>query len=308
MKIIFFGTPKFSSNILAYLFEKKFDIQAVVTQPDHIRNNKVEISEVKKLSKNYLSDENIFQPEKASDPDFIDLLKKYKADLFVVIAYGQILTQELLDLPLLAPVNVHASLLPKYRGAAPMQHCLINGDKKTGITIMRMVRKMDAGPIIDKDEIEIDDDMNFSVLEDKLCSIAKPLLLRVIERFKNKNITYQMQDENQVTFAPKITKELREVNFKNTSEVINNQIRAFADRPGAFCKISLDEEIKELKIFKIKIMDINLAPKEILIQNNTITIGSQDKAIQLIEVQLEGKKRMSASEFVHGLKNNLIII
>jgi len=228
--------------------------------------------------------------------------------LFVVVAYGQILTQELLDLPLLAPINVHASLLPKYRGAAPMQHCLINGDKKTGITIMKMVRKMDAGPIIDQDEIEISDDMNFSELEDKLCSIAKPLLLKVIEKFKNKNITYEMQDENQVTFAPKITKELREINFKNTSRAINNQIRAFSDKPGAFCRISLDSEIKELKIFRIKIIDINLKPKEVLIQNNAIIIGSQDKAVELLEIQLEGKKRMSASEFIRGVKNNIIII
>jgi len=307
MKIIFFGTPKFSADILSYLFFNKVDIVAVIPQPDHIRNKKIEYPEVKKIAKNYLEDLDIYQPEKASDKSFIDELKKYNADLFVVAAYGQILKQELLDIPKLDCINVHASLLPKYRGASPIRSAILNGDKKTGITIMKMVLKMDSGPIIEQKEIEITQGMNFSTLEEELCSISKPLLLDIIKRYERNEIIFHPQDETKVSYAPKVTKELREINFENTSSSILNKVLAFANEPGAFCKISINNEIKELKIFKIKLSDIKLKPKELNIINKSILVGTSDGCIELIEVQLEGKNKMAASNFIHGLKNSITI-
>jgi len=305
MKIIFFGTPKFASDILTYLFEKKVNIAAVVTQKDLIRNNKAFISEVKKTGFFYLNEEDVYQPEKASDVIFLEKLKKYSADLFVVVAYGQILSQKLLDIPKKGCINVHGSLLPKYRGAAPIQHAILNGEKKTGITIMKMVKKMDAGEIIMQEEIDIPADMVFTQLEEKMCEIAKPLLLEVIKKYKKNDITFIEQDEDQVTFAPKITKEIRRINFQRPSIFIYNQIRAFANKPGAWLEVLINKSKKELKIFKSQLSDIKLKPKEIKVGKDFFLIGTEDNALKILEVQLEGKKKMRAFEFIKGVKNTL---
>lgn len=308
MKIIYFGTPKFSADILSYLFEKGLNIVAVVTQKDHVRNN-VEIeSDVKKTALLHLNKNDIFQPEVASDSKFLEEIKKYKADLFVVVAYGQILKEDLLKIPPLGCINVHASLLPKYRGAAPIHHSILNGEKKTGISIMKLVRKMDAGPVIVQKEITIKEDMTFTELHDALCNLAKPLLYDVLQKFMKNEVIFHEQDESKATFASKITKELKEINFNNEAEKIYNQIRAFAEEPGAFCKISINGNIKELKIFKAKILNFQMKPKEVKIENNSIIIGCKKDSLELLEVQLEGKRRIKISEFVRGIQNNFSVI
>jgi len=305
MKIVFFGTPKFAANILSYLFEKKVNVVALVTQPDVKKNKRINISETKKIASLYLDKTDIYQPEKASDPEFINEIKNYKADLFIVVAYGQILRQALLDVPKQGSINVHASLLPKYRGAAPIQHAILNGEKKTGITIQKLVRKMDAGPIILQKDIEIKEDMIFSELEEELCLMSKPLLLQVLEMYKKNEVPLTNQDESKVTFAHKITKEIREINFDNDAKQIYNQIRAFALKPAAFCKVKIQENKKELKIFESKILDKNLKPREILLEGNSVIVGCKDSSLELIEVQLEGKKKMRASDFMRGVQGKI---
>lgn len=305
MKIIFFGTPKFAANILSYLFEKKVNIVAIVTQPDIKRNGRENIPDVKKISSLYLDKTDIYQPEKASNLDFIDSLKKYAADLFIVVAYGQILKQALLDVPKKGCINVHASLLPKYRGAAPINYCILNGEENTGITIQKMALKMDTGPIILQKEIEITDDMIYTELEEELCLIAKPLLLEVIEMYKKNDVPLINQDESKATYANKITKETREINFENSAKNIYDQIRAFALKPAAFCKVKIQENEKDLKIFDTKIVDKKLNPKEILVEDGSVFIGCKDKSLELKEVQLEGKKKMRASEFIRGVHNQI---
>ncbi|NGX63344.1 MAG: Methionyl-tRNA formyltransferase [Candidatus Anoxychlamydiales bacterium] len=302
MKVIFFGTPKFAADILTYLFEKKINIVAVVTQSDVKKNGRKYISDVKKVASLYLDKSEIYQPEKASNVDFIESLKKYGADLFIVVAYGQILKQNLLDIPKLSSINVHASLLPKYRGAAPIQHSILSGDKVTGITIQKMALKLDTGPIILQKEIEIPNDMIYTQLQDQMCLLAKPLLLEVIELFKKNAVTYTDQDETRVTYAHKITKEIKAINFENSAQKIYDQIKAFALKPGAFCNILINDKKKELKIFSCKILDISLKPKETTIENNSLIVGSSDKAIELIDVQLEGKKKMRAQDFIKGVQ------
>jgi len=302
MKVIFFGTPKFAADVLTYLFEKKINIVAVVTQVDVKKNGREYISDVKKVAGLYLDKSDIYQPEKASNVDFIEALKKYGADIFIVVAYGQILKQRLLDIPTLCSINVHASLLPKYRGAAPIQYSILSGDKITGITIQKMALKMDTGPIILQKEIEIPNDMIFTQLQDQMCLLAKPLLLEVIDMFKKNTVTYTDQDETKVTYAHKITKETKTINFENSSQKIYDQIRAFAMKPGAFCNILINDKKKELKIFSCKIIDRKMKPKEIIIENNSLIVGTSDKAIEIIDVQLEGKKKMRAQDFIKGVQ------
>jgi methionyl-tRNA formyltransferase len=308
MRIIYFGTPKFSADILSYLFEQKINIVAVVTQKDHIRNSRQSSLEVKKVAQLYLNDDDILQPEKASDLQFLEKLRKYEANLFIVVAYGQILKEELLDIPSLGCINVHASLLPKYRGAAPIHHSILMGDTKTGITIIKLVKKMDAGPIVAQEEIAIEADMNFTELQEKLCILAKPLLLQVINKYEKNEVTFCKQDESKVTFAPKITQEMKEINFNNEAQKIYNQIRAFAKKPGAFCKISVNGIIKNLKIFKAKITDLKIPSKAVKIENDSLFVGCKDRALELIEVQMENKNKMKASEFIRGIQNKISFI
>ena len=305
MKIVFFGTPKFAANILSYLFEKKVNIVALVTQPDVKKNGRENISETKKISSLYLDKTDVYQPEKASDPEFINEIKKYNADLFIVVAYGQILRQALLDVPKQGSINVHASLLPKYRGAAPIQHSILNGEKKTGITIQKLVRKMDAGPIILQKEIKVKEDMIFSELEEELCLMSKPLLLEVLEMYKKNDVPFVNQDESKVTFAHKITKEIREIDFENDAKKIYDQIRAFSLKPAAFCKVKILDNQKELKIFEAKIIDKNLKPREVIVEGSSVLVGCRDSSLEFIEVQLEGKKKMRASDFMRGAQGKI---
>lgn len=306
MKIIFFGTPKFAANILSYLFENKVNIKAVVTQSDLKKNNRSYFSEVKKLSSLYLDDSEIYQPMKASDPDFINELKKYEADLFIVVAYGQILKQALLDVPKKDCINVHASSLPKYRGAAPIHRAILNGETLSGITIQKMARKMDTGPIILQNKIDIPENMVFTSLQEKMCDLAKPMLLEVIEKYKKNDVSYMEQDESRASYAPKITKEMKSINFENRAKKIFDQIRAFAQKPGAFCKVSINNQEKELKIFESKIVLKKLKPKSFEIVDNSLIIGCKENALELVEVQLEGKKKMRASEFIRGVQNQIL--
>lgn len=305
MKIIFFGTPKFAADILSYLFENKVNILAVVTQSDLKKNNRSYFSEAKKVANLYLNDSEIYQPIKASDPNFLNELKKYEADLFIVVAYGQILKQVLLDIPKIGCINVHASLLPKYRGAAPIHRALLNGETITGITIQKIVRKLDAGSIVSQQKIEIPNEMVFTQLQEKMCELAKPMLIDVIEKYKKNDISYLEQDESQVSFAPKITKEMKQINFENSAKKIFDQIRAFAQKPGAFCRVSINNQEKELKIFQSKILYKKIPVKSFEIINNSLIIGCIDNSLKLIEVQLEGKKKMRASEFIRGVKNKI---
>lgn len=178
-RIVFFGTPSFAAEVLSFLVERSVPIVAVVTQPDRPKGRSQQIapSPVKELSLKKAPHIPILQPEKASEESFLQKLIELKADLFVVVAYGQILSQKLLDIPPLGCINIHASLLPKYRGAAPMQRCLMAGEKETGIAIQKMVRQLDAGDVIATAKIPIPPDMTHGELEEKLCSAAKPLLL-----------------------------------------------------------------------------------------------------------------------------------
>ena len=304
MKIIFFGTPDFAAEQLAYLLAHHFSIQAVVTQPDRPkgRSGALAPSEVKELA--LQAGLPILQPEKASDPNFLEELKKYSADLYVVVAFGQILPQKLLDQPPLGCINVHASLLPKYRGAAPMQRCLMDGVKETGVAIQKMVKQLDAGDVIAEKKIEVPLDMNLAALKKTLCEVSKPLLASVIRAFEKGIPPAHPQDIEKVTFAPKITPEECQIDWKESAIQIHNKIRALSPRPGAWCWIEQDKVKKRLKILATR--PISEAGSCLQFDRQRALIYCASEALELIEVQPEGKKAMAVGDWLRGIKGNII--
>ncbi len=303
VRIVFFGTPSFASNILEYLIEKNLNIVGIVTQPDDFQKRRGKPSRVKETAEKFLPKLKIFQPKKASDPEFIQKMRELEPDLFIVAAYGKILRQELLDVPKLGCINVHASLLPKYRGAAPIARAIMNGDAETGVTIMKMVLEMDAGDIIKTAKITISENMNALELENEMCKIAGPILIDAVNDYKNHQVKFIKQDNNLVTFAPKIENKDIYIDWNDDAKNIYNKIRALSPNIGARCFININNNKKQLKIFRAAIINKQLKVNECLINNDSIIVGCKKNALQLIEIQLEGKKKILSSQFITGLKS-----
>jgi methionyl-tRNA formyltransferase len=310
MKIVFFGTPFFSAQILSYLLQKNCKIVAAVTNPDKsVGRLDKESSYLKEWITKNAPSIPLYQPQKASNLEFISTLANLKADLFVVVAFGQILKKDLLDLPSLGCINVHASLLPKYRGAAPMQRALIAGEKKTGVTIMKIAEKMDAGDILEKQEIDVDEEMDFGKLQEKLIEISGPLLYEVMQRIEKKKIHAVKQDETLATYAPKILTEECLIDWDFSAEKNHNLIRALSPMPGAYAWVQIKNERKKLKIFRSKVMEKAGNPGEILaFEKNAWIVGCQTKSLLLEEVQLEGKKRLSTKDFLLGFREKILFL
>ncbi len=305
LKIAFFGTPFFAAEILRYLLQHRVSVAAVVTQPDRPKGRDLQLSfsPVKTLVMEIAPGIPVFQPEKASEESFLKHLASAQADLYVVVAYGQILSQKLLDIPRLGCINVHASLLPKYRGAAPIHRSIMSGEKETGIAIQKMVRQLDAGDVIAVAKMFISPDMTFGELEQKLCDLAKPLLLSVIHAFEKGIPAAVPQDPNQATYASKIESDEGRIDWRRPAEEIHNLIRAFSPRPGAWCWAILGEERKRLKILRSEQIQSEGDPGQLLSQEGIVACGKD--AIRLIEVQPEGKKSMKAADWFRGQKKQL---
>jgi methionyl-tRNA formyltransferase len=303
LKIVFFGTPVFAAECLDYLLHQGVEVVAVVTQPDRPKGRSLHLtpSPVKSLVLEKAPQIPIFQPEKTSQ--ILEALVELKADLFVVVAFGQILPQKILDIPRLGCINAHASLLPKYRGAAPIQRCIMAGETETGIAIQKMVRQMDAGDVIACSKISIPIEMTFDELHAKLIELAKPLLFDVIRKYEKGIPNAEPQDPEKATYAAKIELEEGEVHWNKPSQEIHNLIRAFSSRPGAWCWIKTSNEKKRLKILRSHIVSGRGQPGELLSPEGVVACG--EGAIQLIEVQPEGKKAMKANDWLRGQKNFL---
>ena len=234
LKVIFFGTSSFAARILSFLTENQVNVVAVVTRPDKPsgRNLQLSPSPVKEIAEKTLKHVPILQPLKASLPEFIEDLQRVKGDLYVVVAYGEILKQSILDLPKKGCVNIHASLLPKYRGAAPIQRCLMAGEEETGITIIEMVAAMDAGPILAQESIPIPLELTFGELEPQLCQLGAKLILDVIKKYSEGDVIKKEQDHGLATFAPKILPEDEKIHWERSAFAVNNQIRALSQNPA----------------------------------------------------------------------------
>ena len=246
MKIIFFGSSHFAVPSLEALIKSRYEVVCVVTQPDKKKGRHLHlgITNVKATAK--AAGLTVFQPEKINSLEALEYLKSFSADLFVIVAYGQILSQEILDIPKIFPINIHASLLPKYRGAAPINWAIIKGEKVTGVTIIKVTKKMDSGPVILQKEAPINKTDDAMILEDKLRMLGVELLTEALKEIKNKTFKLTEQDEFKVIMAPKLKKADGCINWDIPADEIYNLIRGCLPWPGAYTYY----KGKLLKIFK----------------------------------------------------------
>ncbi len=305
MRIVYFGTPEFAAEILLYLLNHGVEVAGIVTQPDRPKGRSLQLtsSPVKliALEKNI----PLFQPEKASNEAFLEQLAALNADLFVVVVYGQILSQKLLDIPPLGSINVHPSLLPKFRGAAPVHRTLMAGETETGVSIQKIVKQLDAGDVLAVAKIPVPPSMIFGELDQKLNDLAKPLLLNVIREFEKRIPPGIPQDHTLATYAHKFELEELEIHWNKQAQELHNLIRAFSPKPGAWCWIQSGPERKRLKILRTQVVPKQGKPGELL-PDATVACG-QD-ALKLLEVQPEGKKAMKAEDWLRGQKNFSFVI
>ena len=300
-KVVFMGTPNFATKILEVLIENT-DVVLVVSQKDKEvgRKHILTPSPVKSLAT--LNGIEVFTPDKIRE-DY-DIIRKIEPDLIVTCAYGQILPEELLNIPKIASINVHASLLPKYRGGAPIQRAIMNGDEETGITIMYMDKGMDSGDIIKKEAIKIDINDNIDTLGDKLSTLGSKLLLEVLPSIVSKTNDRIKQNEEDVTFAPIITKEDEKLSFNKTTKEIYNHIRALDPNPGAY--FTLEDEI--IKVYNSRESSANGAIGTITnIYKDGIGIGTKDGEIVLTKIKPAGKKIMQARDYLNGKRKEELL-
>lgn len=307
MKVVFFGTPMFAAHVLEFLLQHHVNIVAVISKPDKPkgRSGSPLPTPVKMAALAHDPPLPLFQPELVSAPDFANTLKAFEADLFVVVAYGEIIKQHLLEMPFKACINLHASLLPKYRGAAPIQRCIMDGETESGVTIMHMVKKMDAGDMIEKVVVPIGPETTFGELEKLLCESGKKALLEVIQAFNQGEPDRIPQDVGHATFAPKIELEDCEMHWNRPAHELHDLVRGVNPYPGAWCYVWVKGEKKRLKISRTRIIPSNHATPGTILnadQNKgNLLIATGDQALELLEVQLEGKKSMSSEELTRGI-------
>jgi len=301
MKIIFFGSSHFALPSLQALIKSKHEVACVVTQPDKQRGRHLHLAgtDVKSIALD--AKLKIFQPEDINTKESVKFLKSIEADIFVIIAYGQILTQEVLDIPKIMPINIHASLLPRYRGAAPINWAIINAEKKSGITVIYVTRKMDAGPIIMQEELKVEDKDTSVTLEEKLSKCGAKLLIESLSRIDNREYRLVDQDEENVIYAPKLTKEIGLIDWSGPAVNIHNQARGVLPWPGAFTSY----RGKMLKIFQTEVFPIfpnhKPLPGEVVkADKHGIVIACGRGFLKVDELQMEGGKRMNAQNFIIG--------
>ena len=296
LKIIFMGTPEFSVPVLNSLIQN-YNIITVVTQPDKKVGRKQELtsSPVKKVAlENKIE---VLQPDKI-DQSFVSEIKEINPDLIVVVAYGFILPQELLNIPKYGVINIHASLLPKYRGASPIQSAILNGDQVTGVSIMLINEKMDQGPILSQSEADIEPGETFSSLHDKLAILGSHLLIDTLPKYLNQEIKPIIQDDTQATYCQKITKDDGKIDWSKPATEIETMIRAFDPWPETWSYWG----DKKLKILAGTVNNSRTLDKAgtILKDGDNLLICTGEGNLQVKKIQLEGKKEMGVKDFLNG--------
>lgn len=302
LRIIFMGTPELAAASLAALLrEPTFQILAVVTQPDRPkgRDLKLQPSPVKELS--LQSHLPVLQPLKAREESFIAELRALQPDLIAVAAFGQILPKGILDLPRLGCLNVHTSLLPKYRGASPIQSAILHGETETGVTIMKMDVGLDTGDILTQRATPIRDEDNAATLHDRLAQLGAELLVETIPAYATGQIQPQPQQHEFATHVAKIKKEEGRVDWSQPARVIWNRIRAFTPWPGAFTQLPGPTQPMLLKLWQAEVVAQNGPVGEVLAADKTgIVVGCGEGSLRITSLQREGGRRLTAAEFLAG--------
>jgi methionyl-tRNA formyltransferase len=300
MRIVFVGTGEIGVPTLRALLHSEHEVAAVVTQPDKPagREQRIEPPPIKKalIGRARAPGAPIFQRAKIKDPQAIEEIRRLTPDLIVVVAYGQILPRAVLDIPRLACLNLHASFLPRWRGAAPIQAAIAAGDRETGITVMYMDEGLDTGDILLQRSVEILSNDTGGSLHDRLAQIAPEALLDSLQLLATGSAPRIPQDNARATYAPKLKREHGLIDWSESAEAIERKIRAYNPWPGAFMKV----DNQSLKIFSASIVDLSGRHGEILRSDKDLIVATGKGALSLAEVQLEGKRRMTSAEFLRG--------
>ena len=300
MNIVFAGTPQFAADHLNLLLDSQHEIKCILTQPDRGsgRGKKVTPSPVKKIGLD--SGIEVLQPVSLADESAVRALESSKPDLMLVVAYGLLIPKNVLDIPKRGCINVHASILPRWRGAAPMEYSIYSGDEETGISYMRMTEGLDEGPVLEVHKCKIDQQDDLGVLENKFVELSKKSLLNFLEKFEKGELKEMPQENSKATFAPKINSIFQQIDWQCRSEEISQKIRSLNPKYGAFTFLGN----RRVKIYKSSPIEntSNLSPGKIDIsQDEKLLVGcSQDTSIKIDEVQMEGKSVVKSEEFVRG--------
>ena len=307
MKIVFMGTPEFAVPCLQKIIDEGHEVVAVVTQPDKPkgRGKKLAMPPVKELALKY--DIPVYQPLKAREESFVNTLKEMNPELIVVVAFGQILPKSILDIPKYGCVNVHASLLPRYRGAAPLNWVIINGEEKTGVTTMYMDEGLDTGDMILKSEIPLDDEITAGELHDKMMIDGAKVLKETIDLIEKGEAPREKQSNEDTCYSPIMNKSLGNIDWKKSAIDIHNLVRGINPWPSAYTTY----EGQTMKIWKTKVIDKN-SDKDpgtiISVDKEGINVSTSEGILQIKEIQMAGKKRMEVPEYIKGNNINTDII
>lgn len=299
MRIVFMGTPDIAAGVLDALIKSRHEIVGAVTQPDkpNARGNEIIFSPVKKLALE--NDIPVFQPLKASAPEFVEKLAELKPDIIVVAAFGQLLKTNLLELPRFGCINVHASLLPKYRGASPIQWSIINGDSETGVTIMHMAAGLDTGDIILQRTLPLDGTETAGSLYDALTELSGPVLLEALDKIEDGTAERIPQDDSKSCYVSVLKKSMGLLSFEKSAVELERLIRGLIPWPGAFFYL---KNGKMLKLWKCGVAAeyAEGEPGQIIIKDERLFIVTGEGSLEVFELQLEGKKRMQTADFLRG--------
>ncbi|CEI73745.1 methionyl-tRNA formyltransferase [Romboutsia hominis] len=299
MRIVFMGTPEIALGCLQKIIDEKHEVIGVITQPDKPQNRgkKLGMPPVKELALKY--DIPVYQPLKARDEEFANVLKELNPDVIVVVAYGQILPKSILDIPKFGCINVHVSLLPKYRGAAPINWVIINGEEKTGVTTMYMDEGLDTGDMILQKEFALDNEITAGELHDKMMVVGAETLKETLDLIEKGCAPRTKQNHDEFSYAPMMDKSLGNIDFNKSAKDIHNLVRGVNPWPSAYTTY----DGKTMKVWKTKVLneESQKAPGTILsVDKDGIKVSTLDKVILLEEIQMPGKKRVLVSEYIKG--------
>ena len=298
MRVVFMGTPDIAATCLKKILEDGFDVVAVYTKPDRPkgRGMKMEISPVKQIAVE--AGIPVFQPENFREEETVQQLRDLKPDVCAVVAYGRLLPQNVLDVPTYGCINIHASALPKYRGSAPYQWTVLDGQTETGVTAMYLVRKMDAGDIIEISKTTVGENETAGELLDRLAVLGADLLSKTLGRFASgEKVTATRQDESQVTFAPLLDKSMCPIDWSKTARQVHNQVRGLHPWPVA----TMELDGKQFKVHETRVVPGHGVPGTVLeLNKNGLVIACGQDAVEIRSLQAEGGKRMRAPDYFRG--------
>ena len=298
LKIVFMGTPQFSVPALQILIKNKFNILSVYTQPPRKskRGQKINVSSIEKFSKEHQL--NLQNPINLNSDEEFKNFKNFSADLAIVVAYGQLIPKKFLNITKFGFINIHASLLPKWRGAAPIQRAIMNEDKKIGVSIMKIEEKLDTGPILASKELQLDQNATYGEIEKKLSVMGANLLIESFKNIKSDNLKFIDQVQSEATYAKKIDKKETKIDWGQAANKVLAHIHGLSPSPGAW----FEYENERFKVLRAKISKTKGKPSSVLDEN--LTVACKSNSIQILELQRQGKKKQTTKEFLLGKKIN----